>query len=672
MSSTNIKDTKGMVSDKDTTMSSSSNKSDNSSNASKGKQNSNKRNKKPNKSSNSNRPPKNSTQNQSSYHGRQGQYKRKQNSQYRQLDNDTNATNFNSSIEDEIVNGNFKLRGRRTQVSIKHLLDFNLPEIERNKDDDSAYKRVINKRKGQNKEHIHLSGDSFINVNSRFLVKQHGDYKEQMNNPNVPLLDSEIVRVVVSKGQSCPICLSEEPIAPRMVACGHIFCASCLINFFSMEETITNKDTGYKRKKKYKDCPLCGNIIRPQIVKDAMFEDEFSTTKTEVPTVGSTVDLKLMCKPHGHLLPLPTELNIDPRKIGDFPNFDLKGVTPYSHIMKCNTSTELELLQNDIDCINTQYEIDQALFNEDKKFVNLAVSSINDKIATVLSENHDENDLVSSTKDNLSNLNIGNTRDFDLRKKYSDSNAFYFYEAGFDSNTKFYLSHLDIKILLSTFNSYDAFPDTLNIQIENIHYGTIVTEQLIKRFKYIGHLPLGTELAFIDIDWRKMVDIVPPEVYVEFANELKNRRRQYNRRKQKEDLDKKMYEQKLEEDQMRFYQEENGTSQSLNESSVDLSEILNSSNRLDSLSATTLSSISQAKNESLKKNKAKNYEETTIWGTSISVQQDEKTSKENKEFEEMLLQRINDDNDEQSSSTDTTQGKGKKKKKKGKVLLFST
>lgn len=670
MSSTNIKDTKGMVSDKDITMSSSNNKSDGNNNASKGKQNLNKKNKKPIK--NSNRSPKNNTQNQSSYHGRQGQYKRKQNSQYRQLDNDTNATNFNSSIEDEIVNGNFKLRGRRTQVSIKHLLDFNLPEIERNKEDDSSYKRVINKRKGQNKEHIYLSGDSFINVNSRFLVKQNGEYKEQMHNPNVPLLDSEIVRVVVSKGQSCPICLSEEPIAPRMVACGHIFCASCLINFFSMEETITNKDTGYKKKKKYKDCPLCGNIIRPQIVKDVMFEDEFSATKANVPTIGSTVELKLMCKPHGNLLPLPTELNIDPSKIGNFPNFNLKGVTPYSHIMKCNTSMELELLQKDIDCINTQYEIDQALFNEDKKYVNLAVNSINNKIAAVLSETQNENDLVLSTTDNLSNLNLGTVKNFDLRKKYSDSNAFYFYETGFDSNTKFYLSHLDIKILLSTFRSYDTFPDTLNIQIENIHYGTIVTEQLIKRFKYIGHLPLGTELAFIDIDWRKMIDVVPSEVYDEFANELKNRRRQYNRRKQKEDLEKKMYEQKLEEDQIRFYQEENGTSQSLNESSVDLSEILNSSNQLDSLSATTLSSISQANNESSKKNKAKNYEETTIWGTSISVQEDEKTSKENQEFEEMLLQRINDDNDKQSNSTDTTQRKGKKKKKKGKVLLFST
>ncbi|KAG0663131.1 hypothetical protein C6P45_000910 [Maudiozyma exigua] len=669
MSSTNIKDTKGMISDKDTMMSSSNNKSDNSNKTPKGKQNYNKKNNKQNK--NGNLTSRSNTQNHSPYHGRQGQYKRKQNSQYRQLDTDTNAANFNSSIEDEIVNGNFKLRGRRTQVSIKHLLDFNLPEIERNKEDDSSYKRVINKRKNQNKEHIHLSGDSFINVNSRFLVKQNGDYKDQMNDPNVPLLDSEIVRVVVSKGQSCPICLNEEPVAPRMVACGHVFCASCLINFFSMEETITNKDTGYKKKKKYKDCPLCGNIIRPQIVKDVMFEDEFSMSKTKVPTIGTAIDLKLMCKPHGHLLPVPTQLNTDPAKIGNFPNFSLKDITPYCHIMKCSTSTELELLQKDIDCINTQYEIDQALFNEDKKYVNLAVNSINDKIATILSENQDENDLMLPTTKNLSNLTVDNGNGFDLRRRYSDSNAFYFYETGFDSTTKFYLSHLDIKILLSAFKSYDAFPDTLNIQVENIHYGTTVTEQLIKRFKYIGHLPLGTELAFIDIDWRNMIDIIPPKVYEEFATELKNRRRHYNRRKQKEDLEKKMYQQKLEEDQMRFYQEENGTSLSLNESSVDLSEILNSSNQLDSLSATTLSSISQAKSEASKKSKAKKYEETTIWGTSISVQQDEKTSKENQEFEEMLLQRINDDNDEQSNSVDNTQRKGKKKKK-GKVLLFST
>lgn len=616
---------------------------------------------------------------QDQYTKRPGQHKRNQQKQYQQgYMGDEQDGNFNASLEEEIINGNFKLRGRKTQVSIKHLLDFNLPEIERSNEATSVYRRSANKRKDQNREHIHLSGDYFTNVNSRFLVKNKTDYTEQMNNPNVPLPDEKIVRVVVPKGQNCPICLCEEPIAPRMVTCGHIFCASCLINFFSVEETIKNKETGHIKKKKYKDCPLCGNIVRPQRVKPVMFGDSLlgeSLNKNDLPTPGSEIEIGLMCKPHGSLLPLPTKLNIDPLKIGNFPNYSINEIVPYSHIMKCDTSIELDALQADIDCINTQYEIDNALFNEDKKYVNLAIESINDKIVTILSDESTTSELDLSLTNDMANLSLNEAKLEDMRSKYSDSNAFYFYQTSFQSSTKFLLSHLDVKILLSTFKFYSAFPDTLRIHIENVHYGTVVTESLIKRLKYIDHLPLGTELAFIDIDWRN-VDIIPSEVYQQFSNELKNRRRDFNRRKQKEDQQRKMYQKKLEEDQIKFYQEENGSFYSVHNTTSDIESILNSSTALDSLSASGPTSSSSSKNT--KNRQKKGYQEKTIWGTSISVIPDEKTSQENKEFEAMLLQKMNASNSQENSSESdaninniSPMTKNGNKKKKGKVLLFS-
>ena len=609
---------------------------------------------------------------------RPGQYKRKQQNQYRAEGfNEQPVPGLDTSIEDELMGGNFKLKGRKTQVSIKHLLDFNLPEIERFNEADSTHRRAVNKKRSQNKEHVHLSGDTFINVNSRFLVKEEGDYVEQVNNPNVPLPDDKIVRVIVPRGQSCPICLCDEPIAPRMVTCGHIFCCSCLINFFSMEDTITNKETGYKKKKNYKDCPLCNNIVRPQRVKNAMFSDLFSSLNTTAPKIGSTVDLKLMCLPHGSLVALPTELNIDPTVVGNFPDFSINELDAYCHIMKCSTSMELELLQRDIDAINTQYEIDKALFDEDKKYVSLAVDAINEKISAIISAYSESSDVSSSLSDGMSNLSLERAKVQDLRSRYSDSDAFFFYETSFSSKTRYFLSHLDIKILLSTFQFYSAFPDNLTVLVENIHYDGVVTEQLIKRLKYIGNLPLGTEVAFLDIDWRNM-DIIPKIVYDEFASELKNRRRQLNRRKQKEDHEKKMYQQKLEEDQLKFYQEENGSSVSFQESSVQLNNSLHSSAHLDSLSNGTSLRKDSAGDSNQQQSKSKRYNETTIWGTSISVIPDEKMSQENKEFEEMLLQKLNDPstagNETEHSANEgaNKSGKGRKKKKKGKVLLFSS
>ena len=54
---------------------------------------------------------------------------------------------------------------------------------------------------------------SFINVNYKFVVDYRNDYKAQQLDPNVPIDTKDILRIVVPKGNSCPICLSDEPLS---------------------------------------------------------------------------------------------------------------------------------------------------------------------------------------------------------------------------------------------------------------------------------------------------------------------------------------------------------------------------------------------------------------------------------------------------------------------------
>lgn len=612
-------------------------------------------------------------------HGRMGQHRRQQqkiDSSYKK----SYGEDLDLSIQEELMGGNFKLKGKKTKVSINHLLDFTLPEVERDAGDTNK-RRNLRKKKLYEDEHIILSGDSFINVNYRLLIKDNQDYTEQINNPNSIIKDDKIVAVVVPSGQSCPICLCDKPIAPRMVGCGHIFCYTCLINFFSVEESIKDKNSGYVKKKKYKECPLCNNIVRPQRVKQVVYlEDSDLYLKDEIiPKQGTHINLDLMYRPHDHILTMPLKYVSNIKKVGDIPTIYDSVEARYSRLVKCDAEYMLKLLNDDIQTIKTQNEIDRALYNDDDKFTKLAVEQINDTIVSILTEN--EESLSSGIK----KMSLSN--EIHPNKTLDDDSGYFFYRTSHNSSTKFYLSPLDAKILLNIFEKYSKFPTELNIQVENIHYDTVVTEQLIRRYKYMSYLPLGTEVAFIDINWKES-PLLTDEVYEKFKTELKQRRRELNMKKQKEDRNKKIYEAKLEEEIAAFYRAENGESYPTFENSENYKKILQSDAMLDTLWSNTVDTAT-IDNQS----KKKGYKQNTIWGTSISVIPDEKTSRENDEFAAMLLQKIqrgpsggerrmsaSEDIPNQSDQSTFTQNDqnasrkpGKKgKKKKGKVVLFST
>ncbi|CCH61508.1 hypothetical protein TBLA_0E04560 [Henningerozyma blattae CBS 6284] len=640
-----------------------------------------------NSKNNNNRHQKKENSGNGSY--RNKNYQRSGSGQEFNLDNDD--YDWDASIQQELEHGNFKLRGRKARVSIDHLLDFHLPEHDQvyTKHNKGSGRGTRSRRnKFENDEHIHLHGDSYVNATYKLLVDGSYDYSEQKLDPNIPIPQEKIVRVVIPKGQNCPICLTDEPVAPHMVTCGHIFCLSCLITFFAQEEVIKNKDTGYVKPKKYKDCPLCGSIIRQKNIKAAIFQkdSDYANGTDTVMLPGKEVTFELVCRPHGSMLPLPVKLGLDPVKVGDFPPVNFEQLIPYARIMKCNRSYSLQLLQDDLEAIQNQLDIDKALYNDNGKAANAAIEDINERIMLILTEEESSPESQLSTshiEKKLQTLNLDGTTN--LKDTYDEASAYFFFQTSFQSSIKFFLSPLDVKILLAAFNSYSKCPNILKVKIENIHYGTVATEKLIYRYKYISHLPLGTEIAYVDIDWRNN-EILPKEVYKQFANELKQRHRQFTIKMQREDNEKKKYQTKLEQEQAEFYKRENSSmplfDETASRSSLNTSDII-----LDSLlsQGPRKSSTSTSKSTKASSTPIRSRKENTIWGTSISVVQNEKQYQEEKEFEDMLLKRIqgtnqtvplNTDMDslESTASKDSNQPlqAGKKgKKKKEKIILFS-
>lgn len=453
---------------------------------------------------------------------------------------------FDVNIEDEVIRGNFKARGRRGQISINHLLDFSLPsrDLHSTSLSHTTGPPPIRRRRrsSNNDDRIHLTGPDFVNANYRFVVDYRHDYRGQTLDPNLNLNKHSILRVIVPKGHHCPICLTDEIVAPRMISCGHIFCNTCLLSFLE-SETMKKKD----EFQRFKECPLCALSVRPDEILPVVINQ--TDERFEIPQVGHDVVMKLMAKPIENILPIPHSLNLNHAKIGSLPWYSDTELYPYSRLMKGGLKFIINSYEEDRAAIMKQYEEDKALYNDDGKYAMKAVRNIDEAMESLkksFNEDYNEpNHLVNS----MENLSI-NKNDSGL----NDSNCYFFYQTCFHSTTRYFLSPFDVKILIATYGSYSNFPTTLLLKVDNIKYGHMVTEQTLKRYKYFNHLPLGTEFAFIEVDW---TDLITPEVHQQFAKELADRKKKLINKTKKEDRDKRIFENEQELKTAEFYKNEN-------------------------------------------------------------------------------------------------------------------
>lgn len=99
----------------------------------------------------------------------------------------------------------------------------------------------------------------------------------------------------------------------------------------------------------------------------------------------------------------------------------------------------------------------------------------------------------------------------------------------------YYLSPLDIRILQAAFGSYKNFPSSILPRVERVSSGHVVDDELRKRVKYLGHLPYGCEVGFLECDW---TDTVGPEVLKDFATQIEKRRKRHSEKEAREEKDR--------------------------------------------------------------------------------------------------------------------------------------
>ncbi|KAK0759995.1 hypothetical protein N5P37_007073 [Trichoderma harzianum] len=413
---------------------------------------------------------------------------------------------------------------RRGQTSITHLLNYSAPLHHQDlghhhHSNPRSYRR--NPTWGPGSGYHAVDKSRYVHANYRFVVSPKGDYSKHAADADLFLDWSNVLQVIASsesQASSCPICLSE-PVAPRMAKCGHIFCLTCLLRF--MNSVLSEDEAKPGKAAKWRKCPICEDSIYLPDVRPVRF---YAGQESPLPRVGDDVVLRLMARNADSTLALPRASGAEVLNSEDgIPWHFAANVLDYARVMKGTGQYMAAQYDEEIETMLQQAMEDEALFGQDGEWTQKAVKAVNAAKEKVVTLGGADEASASSLPGSA---------------KQSSEPDFYFYSA----LPHLYLSPLDIRILKTKYGSFSAFPSTLLPRVEHISTGHVVDDALRKRAKYLGHLPYGCVISFLECDW---TDIVPAETLESFASDIE-RRRNRNREKAAQEERERLQSERLE------------------------------------------------------------------------------------------------------------------------------
>lgn len=388
----------------------------------------------------------------------------------------------------------------------------------------------------------------------------------------------QVIASSKSQSASCPICLGE-PTAPRMAKCGHIFCLACLIRYMHSEDASAPPP---EKKARWKKCPICWDSV---YITDTRPVRWYVGQESDAPREGGDVVLRLVKRKPGSTLAMPRESADTVAKGEDIPWYFAAEVMDYMRVMKGSGEYMVQQYDECLEAIERQQREDELMFGEDDEWTGRAIRMIREfkekvkdignppaqpqKPAIPEPETHDgpvieftdddgsptpqphqdaeasssttaappqgddsqasEQPISSQSHDAHVPRTLNEMRQRHLEKPQPSEYLFY------QGLLHYYLSPLDIRILKTAFGTYSALPSSILPRVERISSGHIVDDDLRKRIKYLGHLPHGCEVAFLECGWR---DVVRPEVLAEFRPLIERRRKRNDEKVAREEKER--------------------------------------------------------------------------------------------------------------------------------------
>lgn len=345
-----------------------------------------------------------------------------------------------------------------------------------------------------------------MNANFRFMVDatmQQQEYTVPLADPDATLDWACIQQVLMSSANEettcCPICLSSPPAAARVTKCGHVFCMPCILHYLDLREN---------HQKAWRKCPICWEAVYERDLKPVRVVLPASVADTRV-KLGDKVRLRLVQRASHSTLALPiSETWPIPDAVARKYLMPEEPLVPWDFMPDAIRFARFILASPDY--LQREYsrdlvELEDAFSDaqgwgsrEEMPYIEQCIDTVKMRLRETRSSKATE--LAMGTTRMLLEATA---KDENSKEKRSSSFAeYYFYQAADGQHV--YLHPLDIKVLKSEYGEYQLFPKALEVVVEGVEETTL-TEELRKKFKYLGHLPLSCDITFIEIDLKRVV-----------------------------------------------------------------------------------------------------------------------------------------------------------------------
>eukprot|EP00366_Plasmodium_knowlesi_P001261 XP_002258758.1 Zinc finger protein, putative [Plasmodium knowlesi strain H] len=428
---------------------------------------------------------------------------------------------------------------------------------------------TFNKAKSNNPPVITKNKNQYINCNFRYYVKEK-NYLTQSADQNIKWDQIEKVDYILFDNTTltCPICLEDKIISPRITKCRHIFCFFCILKYFIDE-----------KKKTWKKCPICFEIINENDLRAVKFHyvKNYKINDNINMCLLYTEDKKIHLKSErlyfNNSFKVTNKNFVKNNKTGDykyFVNIDYmnKNLNTFSQnhtnkICKLNLNlgvqfSKLFYLYNPLSIWIKDLTIfnfiltnkNMHLFASDENVIQKAIENIKLKISEYLNipiekinpelyfdegsfdsfylyDNLAHDVYLAKNKESTAEEKcpIGSEKPTDERSPdLKNLNQTYFYQS-IDGQCIF-LDPFILNLLFFEFdNNMNSMPKFLcNRKIKYIET-FVLDEKIRKRHTILSHLPLGVNVLFVSFN---IDDLLSERTKTHFSKEISERKKKHN------------------------------------------------------------------------------------------------------------------------------------------------